>query len=43
MADDKTSGYEPETMAILAGRDEGETSLAPVLFPTSVFEFSSIA
>lgn len=43
MADDKPSGYEPETAAILAGRDEGETSLAPVLFPTSVFEFSSIA
>ena len=33
MADEETTGYEPETSAILAGRNEGETSLAPVFVP----------
>jgi len=42
MADEETTGYEPETSAILAGRNEGETSLAPVLYPTSAFEFATI-
>ena len=42
MADEETTGYQPETSAILAGRNEGETSLAPVLYPTSAFEFATI-
>ncbi len=42
MDDEETTGYEPETSAILAGRNEGETSLAPVLYPTSAFEFATI-
>ena len=42
MADEETTGYEPETSAILAGRNEGETSLAPVLYPTSAFQFATI-
>ena len=42
MAEEETTGYEPETSAILAGRNEGETSLAPVLYPTSAFEFATI-
>ena len=42
MADEETTGCEPETSAILAGRGEGETSLAPVLYPTSAFEFATI-
>ena len=29
----------PETAAVLGGRSDGETSLAPVLYPTSTFEF----
>ncbi|MCH2437481.1 MAG: PLP-dependent aspartate aminotransferase family protein [Acidimicrobiales bacterium] len=32
----------PETAAILAGRVEGERSLAPVLYPSSTFEFFTV-
>ena len=32
----------PETAAILAGRTEGERSLAPVLYPSSTFEFFTV-
>ena len=32
----------PETAAILAGRVEGEQSLAPVLYPSSTFEFFTV-
>ncbi|MDG2161010.1 MAG: PLP-dependent aspartate aminotransferase family protein [Acidimicrobiales bacterium] len=32
----------PETAAIMAGRTEGERSLAPVLYPSSTFEFSTV-
>jgi len=42
-ADDGFGGLHPETMAILAGRTAGETSLAPVLWPTTTFEMSSVA
>ena len=42
MADDKTTEHEPETTAVTSGRRKGETSLAPVLFPTSAFEFATI-
>ncbi len=37
------AGLHPETIAILAGRAEGEQSLAPVLYPTSTFETPTIA
>ncbi|HEY7939343.1 MAG TPA: PLP-dependent transferase, partial [Acidimicrobiales bacterium] len=42
-ADDGFGGLHPETMAILAGRTAGETSLAPVLWPTTTFEMASVA
>jgi cystathionine beta-lyase/cystathionine gamma-synthase len=42
-ADDGFGGLHPETMAILAGRPAGETSLAPVLWPTTTFEMASVA
>ena len=32
----------PETAAVLGGRSDGETSLAPVLYPTSTFEFHTV-
>ena len=32
----------PETTAILAGRADDERSLAPVLYPTSTFEFDTV-
>ncbi len=32
----------PETLAILAGRQAGETSLAPVLYATSAFEHDTV-
>ncbi|MED5393896.1 MAG: aminotransferase class I/II-fold pyridoxal phosphate-dependent enzyme [Actinomycetota bacterium] len=32
----------PETAAVLGGRADGEASLAPVLYPTSTFEFSTV-
>ena len=41
--DDGFGGLHPETMAILAGRTAGETSLAPVLWPTTTFEMASVA
>ena len=34
---------DPATMAILAGRDAAETSLAPVIYPTTAFEADSVA
>lgn len=33
---------DPATIAILAGREAGETSLAPVLYPTTAFEAESV-
>ncbi len=36
------AGVEPETTAVLGGRPEGERSLAPVLFPSSTFTYSSV-
>jgi len=32
----------PETAAVLGGRVDGEASLAPVLYPTSTFEFYTV-
>ena len=32
------SSLHPETLAIIGGRTAGETSLAPVIYPTSAFE-----
>ena len=32
----------PETTAILAGRAAADRSLAPVLYPTSNFEFDTV-
>lgn len=37
------AGLHPDTIAILAGRTEGQTSLAPVLYPTSTFETPTVA
>jgi len=34
---------DPATIAILAGRDPAETSLAPVIYPTTAFESASVA
>ena len=34
-------GFKPETKAIASGRRKNELSLAPVLYPTSVFEIDS--
>ncbi len=34
---------DPATIAILAGRDPAESSLAPVIYPTTAFESSSVA
>ena len=33
---------QPETAAVLGGRADGESSLAPVLYPTSTFAFESV-
>ena len=40
--DDGVPEVRPETAAILAGRAEGERSLAPVLYPSSTFEFFTV-
>ena len=48
MADDETPDrtpvpdQQPETTVVTSGRREGETSLAPVLYPTSTFAFESV-
>ncbi len=34
---------DPATIAILAGRDAAESSLAPVIYPTTAFESASVA
>ncbi len=34
---------DPATIAILAGRDAAETSLAPVIYPTTAFEADTVA
>ncbi|HET8929036.1 MAG TPA: aminotransferase class I/II-fold pyridoxal phosphate-dependent enzyme [Acidimicrobiales bacterium] len=38
-----TEDLDPATIAILAGRDPAESSLAPVIYPTTVFESDSVA
>ena len=39
---DERSEVRPETTAILAGRAAADRSLAPVLYPTSTFEFDTV-
>ena len=42
MTEPSEPSLQPETIAILAGRDPAETSLAPVLYPAAAFESASI-
>ena len=42
MTEPSEASLHPETIAILAGRDSAETSLAPVLYPASAFESVTI-
>jgi cystathionine beta-lyase/cystathionine gamma-synthase len=37
-----SSSLHPETLAIMGGRTAGETSLAPVIYPTSAFEADTV-